>query len=442
VDAAFTDAVSRLSRAIQIPTVSNQSYEETNFAPFDEFLDFLRESFPLFHSTCEVEPVNTYSRLYRWRGKDATREPVLFAAHYDVVPAGDENWTHPPFSGALSDDRVWGRGTLDIKSQLTAHMEAAEALMRQGFTPEGDVYFAYGHDEEVGGERGAANIAALLAERGVRLGGVLDEGGMVVTGALNGVSSPVALIGVAEKGSTHYEITVQGGGGHSSMPPRTTALGQVAELIRRIEKNPLPARLTPPVLAMLQNVAPEMGGVTAFAVRHANIFGGLLTSVLSKGPTTNAMIRTTFAATMAKASDAANVLPQSATVTVNVRLLSGDTVESVAAYFKKLAAEIPISIRTLCDDGPTPISPLGGDFYDKLADGAKKLYPDAIVTPYLMIGGADARKYSAICENIYRFTPIKITNEEKDTIHNRDENLSVENYARMIKFYETLFGEF
>jgi carboxypeptidase PM20D1 len=419
--------------------VSNQDYEKTNFAPFDEFLDFLKGAFPLFHETCEVEHVNTYSLLFRWRGKDASRKPVLFAAHYDVVPASDD-WTHPPFSGALEGGCVWGRGTLDIKSQLTAHMEAAQTLMRQGFVPEGDVYFAYGHDEEVGGERGAANIAALLEARGVTLGGVLDEGGMVVTGALSGVTSPVALIGVAEKGSTHYEITVQGDGGHSSMPPRTTALGQIAEVIRRIEKNPLPARLTPPVLAMLKNVAPEMGGATAFAVRHSGVFGGLLKSVLSKQPTTNAMIRTTFAATMATASDAANVLPQSATATINVRLLSGDTVASVTEHFKKLAAEIPISIRTLCNDEATPVSPLGGEFYDRIAAGAKALFPDAIVSPYLMMGGADARKYSDICENIYRFTPMQVTNEEKDTIHNRDENISVENYTRMLAFYETFFG--
>ncbi|MDR2504956.1 MAG: M20/M25/M40 family metallo-hydrolase, partial [Oscillospiraceae bacterium] len=251
---------------------------------------------------------------------------------------------------------------------------------------------------------------------------------------------PVALIGVAEKASNHFEITVRGSGGHSSMPPKSTALGQAAELIRRIENNPLPARFTEPVLAMLKNVAPEMGGATAFAVRHIDIFGGLLKSILSQKPTTNAMIRTTFAATQAKASDAANVLPQSATVTINARLLSGDTVASVTEHFKRLAAEIPVSIRTLSNDEATPISPHSGDFYERIAAEAKRLYPTAIVSPYLMLGGADARKYTGVCDNIYRFTPVSVTNAEKDTIHNRDENISVKNYAQMITFFEALLG--
>ncbi|GHU90405.1 peptidase M20 [Clostridia bacterium] len=440
MDAALSDVIARLSRAIRIPTVSALRYEDTNFAPFDEFLSFLAEAFPLFHAACELERVNTYALLYRWRGKNPERAPILFAAHYDVVPAGD-GWTHPPFSGELADGLVWGRGTLDIKSQLTAHMEAAELLMRRGFTPEGDVYFAYGHDEEVGGGQGAEKIAELLTGRGVRLGGVLDEGGMVVTGALAGVKSPVALIGVAEKASNHYEITVKGGGGHSSMPPKTTALGQVAEIVRRIESNPLPARITPPVLAMFKNLSVEMGGVTAFAVRHSEIFDGALKSVLSKNPATNAMIRTTFAATQARGSDATNVLPLSASVTVNVRLLSGDTVASVTEYFKKLADEIPVSIRVWPREEATEISPHSGAFYERVANRTKALYPGAIVTPYLMLGGADARKYSGICGCIYRFTPISVTNAEKDTIHNRDEYISVENYTRMITFFETLLGE-
>ncbi|GHV07009.1 peptidase M20 [Clostridia bacterium] len=439
MDTALPDVIARLSRAIQIPTLSAPRYEDTDFAPFDEFLSFLAEAFPLFHATCELERVNTYALLYRWRGKDSSRVPILFTAHYDVVPAGND-WTHPAFSGALADGRVWGRGTLDIKSQLTAHMEAAEALMRQGFAPEGDVYFAYGHDEEVGGAQGAEKIVEILTRRGIRLGGVLDEGGMVVTGAIAGVKSPVALIGVAEKASNQYEITVKGNGGHSSTPPKTTALGQVAEIIRRIENNPLPARLTPPVLAMFKNISPEMGGVTEFVVKHSGIFSGVLKNTLSKSPVTNAMIRTTFAATQAKASDAVNVLPLSASVTVNVRLLSGDTVDAVTEHFKKLAAEIPVSIRVWPGEEATAISPHSGDFYERIAKHTKELYPGAIVTPYLMLGGADARKYSDICENIYRFTPISVTNAEKDTIHNRDENISVENYTRMITFFEAILG--
>lgn len=433
----YQEAVVRLSRAIQIPTVSAQNYHETDFDAFDDFLSFLEEAFPLFHKTCELERVNKYGLVYRWRGKDAEQEPVLVTAHYDVVPAGDPNaWKYPPFSGEIAEGRVWGRGTLDIKSQLTAHLEAAEALIRQDFQPERDIYFVYGQDEETGNDEGATAIAALFEERGLRFAGVLDEGGIIVSGAIRGVKSPVALIGVAEKGRTDFELIVKGSGGHSSMPPNTTALGQAAELITRIEKHPLPTRLTPPVAAMLKNLGSEMGGLTRFAIQNSWLFGGLLKKILSKYPDTNAMIRTTFAATMAKGSEAANVLPQSATVTVNVRLLSGDTIESVARYFRKLAGDIPVSIRTHIGTEATPISPDSGVFYDRIRAVTHELFPEAIISPYLVAGGTDSRKYAGVCKNIYRFTPAHVTNEEKNTVHNANESISVEGYSRMIRFFE------
>lgn len=271
----YQEAVVRLSRAIQIPTVSAQNYHETDFDAFDDFLIFLEEAFPLFHKTCELERVNKYGLVYRWRGKDAEQEPVLVTAHYDVVPAGDPKaWKYPPFSGEIAEGRVWGRGTLDIKSQLTSHLEAAEALIRQDFRPERDIYFVYGQNEETGNDEGATAIAALFEKRGLRFAGVLDEGGIIASGAIRGVKSPVALIGVAEKGRTDFELTVKGSGGHSSMPPNTTALGQAAELITRIERHPLPTRLTPPVAAMLKNLGSEMGGLTRFAIRNSWLFGG------------------------------------------------------------------------------------------------------------------------------------------------------------------------
>ena len=260
---ADQNALYRLSRAVQIPTVSAQKYDETDFRPFDDFLRFLETSYPLFHETCDSERVNKYGLVYRWKGKNAGLEPILLTAHYDVVPAGDlAAWKYPPFSGEIAEGRIWGRGTLDIKGQLIAQLEAAEALMREGFRSERDVYFAYGQDEETSNDFGATAIAALFKERGLRFAGLLDEGGIVVSGAISGIKAPVALVGVAEKGRVDFEFTVKGRGGHSSMPPKTTALGEIAELITRIEKNPLPPRLTPPVAAMLKNISGEMRGIS------------------------------------------------------------------------------------------------------------------------------------------------------------------------------------
>jgi carboxypeptidase PM20D1 len=439
----FSAPIARLARAISIPTVNHADTSETDFGAFDEFLRFLPEAFPLFHEKLTLERVGGYSLLYHWPGRRAedgrgpAKLPVLLMAHYDVVPADGAGWEHPPFSGEVSGGFVWGRGTLDIKSQLTAHMEAVEALIRRGFTPDRDIYFAYGHDEETGGDQGADKIAALLADRGLRFDGVLDEGGLVVTGALAGVDSPVALIGLAEKGRADFEITVRGRGGHSSMPPASTALGRLAEVICRVERHPMPTRLTKPVLEMLNSVSREMGFFVRLAVKHLWLFGGLLKKILAKSPETNSMIRTTFAATMAKASDASNVLPLSARACINVRLLEGDTIDSVTAYLKKLAGGIPIEIHVPAGAEATPASPTDGAFYSALAALIGERFPGALIAPYLMSGGTDSRKYSPVCDRIYRFTPIQVTNEEKDTVHNVNERISVEGYLGMIKFFET-----
>ncbi|MDR3146653.1 MAG: M20/M25/M40 family metallo-hydrolase [Treponema sp.] len=440
---AAPEALDRLSRAISFPTVCTQGYTGTDFTPFENFIAFLEEAFPLFHRTCEGKRINGYALVYRWRGSDPSLAPVLLTAHYDVVPVetGTEaEWTHPAFSGARAEGRIWGRGTLDIKSQITAHLEAAEGLIREGFVPKRDFYFVYGQDEETGGLNGAYKTADYFAERGIRFAGVLDEGGFVVSGVLRGIKTPLALIGVAEKGFCNYELTLTGEGGHSSMPPVHSALGYAAKLIAAIETHPLRSRLSLPAGLMLRNIAGEMGFMVRMAVANLWLFRPLLLLILGRNPITNAMIRSTFAATMARASDAANVLPQRARAVINVRLLPGDTVAAVAEHFKKLGKGLPLSIRTLEAEEASPVSPVEGPLYDRVTGLIAEIYPGALATPYLVMGGTDARKYYRVCDHVYRFTPLLVTREEQNTVHGTNESISIANYSRMIYFYRRLIG--
>jgi carboxypeptidase PM20D1 len=431
------NAISRLSGAIKIKTISHIDYSTTDLTPFREFLEYLEKSFPLVYKTCEVEKINEYSLLIRIKGKEEKLLPILFMAHIDVVPASEKDgWTHPPFSGEIADGYVWGRGTLDIKSQLLSHLEALTNLLKKGFIPSRDLYFAYGHDEEVDSGQGADKIVEVLAKRGLKFAGVLDEGGIVVDGAIKGVKSPLALIGVAEKGRSDFEISVLGDGGHSSMPPKSTALGKLAEVIRRIEQHPLPSKLTSPVVALLENISGELG--IGFATKNLWLFSGLIKSKLEKAPETNSMIRTTFAATMASASDAENVLPLVAKANINVRLLQGDTNEDISNYFKKLAGDIPIEIKITTIGAASPVSPASGELYELIKNTTKEFYPEAIISPYLVSGGTDSRKYVGLSDYIYRFSPIRITNAEKNTIHNIDERISIKNYENMILFFQKI----
>jgi carboxypeptidase PM20D1 len=457
----------RLSGAIAIPTVSTGEYGDTDFAPFREFIAYIKQNWPLFHETVEFTPVNEYALVFRWKGTGTGRKPIILTAHYDVVPVeqGTEHeWTYPGFSGEIAGGRVWGRGTLDIKSQLTAHLEAAENLMRQGFRPRRDFYFIYGHDEEVGGRNGALQVAEYLESQGLRAEGVLDEGGFVISGALKGVASPIALIGVAEKGFCNYEITVEGEGGHSSMPPAHTSLGTAAALIREIETRPLPPRFTAPVREMLRAAAGEMGFPVRMALANLWLFKPLLFRIFASSPATRAMIATSFAATMAQASDAANVLPQKTRITVNARLLSGDTVDQVEEHLAALTEKVieqdrgargkgvpgtpgakgsrGFTLKKLIPQEASPVSPSAGAVYERLTALVGEFYPNAITAPYLVMGGTDARKYYPISDHVYRFTPILITDEEKNTAHSTDESISAANYGRMIRFFERFIGEF
>jgi carboxypeptidase PM20D1 len=438
------DVLERLSGALSIPTISSVDYERTNFAPFDEFNEYLQTSFPLFHEVCSLEKVNDYALIYRWEGSEPALAPIALMAHYDVVPVEEgtwDDWTHPPFGGVVADGYIWGRGSLDIKNQLIAFLEAAENLMRDGRRPQRSIYFCFGHDEEVGGDNGAARVVEHLAKQGVRFGAVLDEGGLVISGAMGGVTTPMAVIGVAEKGHVDYEFSVKGGGGHSSTPPRHSSLGDAARLIARIEDHPLPRRLVPPVEMMMRNAAGEMGFVVRMALANLWLFRPLLLSILAKSPVTDAMIGTSCAATMAKASDAPNVLPQTTSFTVNVRLLPGDTVEGVRQHFSNLAGTIPVEIKMALAQEATPVSPAEGPFYDLLTRLTTQMYPNAIITPYLVMGGTDSRRFYALSDHVYRFTPIWVANEERAGMHGTNERLSVINYARLIHFFELMMGE-
>ncbi len=266
----------------------------------------------------------------------------------DVVPVEPGSagaWQHPPFSGAIADGFVWGRGTLDDKVSVLATLEAIELLLADGFTPERTIYLAFGHDEEIDGRHGAAAIAAVLAERGVRLGFTLDEGGIIAHDIVPGVAPPVALIGVAEKGYLSLKLSVEAEDcGHSSMPPRTTVIGRLAGAIHRLESNPMAANLAPSMIDMFDQLADEMPFMLGLAVSNRWLFAPLVESRLSESPSSDAAIRTTTAVTMFNAGVKANVLPCAAEAVVNFRILSSDSVASVTEHVRQVIDDPVIEI--------------------------------------------------------------------------------------------------
>lgn len=431
-------AVEHLAAAIRIKTVSYPDYEMTDFAEYERFLSFLVESYPAVHRVCKKEMVNTYSPMFIWEGSDNQgKKPLLLIGHYDVVPAGDETesgWLEPPFSGTIKDDYIWGRGALDNKHQVIAVMETVEYLINSGFQPKRDIYIAFGFDEEVGGKRGAEEVAALFKERNITFECVIDEGGCIVTDVMEGLEKPAALVGIAEKAWANFKITVNGQGGHSSVPPANTAIGVLAKIIANIENHPMPARLIMPVEEMFKIMAPYMQG-KKFILKNIKSLFPLINSTLGKTPVTNAMIRTTTAVTMTGGGDAPNVLPQKAWAIVNARILQGDTIDNVIEHIQKINPGLDFSVETLLGEEPRKISSLDAPAYQAIEGILGEMYPEVLVMPYLMVGGTDSRKYSEVCENLYRFSAMVLSKEMYETIHSNNERISAQNLFSMIDFY-------
>lgn len=432
----------RLAGGLRFATISNQDGASRDDAAFEALHRHLETQYPLVHASLLRERVGDLSLLYTWAGSDEDAAPVVLLAHQDVVPVepGTEaNWEHPPFSGAIAGGFVWGRGALDDKLNVFGQLEAAEALLREGLRPRRTIVFAFGHDEELGGDGGAARIAALLAERGVRPLLVLDEGGSIVEGVIPGVSAPVAAIGIAEKGYVSLELEAEAPGGHSSTPPAETSIGMLAAAVGRLERTPPPARLDGASRLLLETAAPEASFGHRMIYGNLWLFGALVERGLASRPATHALIRTTTALTVFQAGIKDNVIPSRARAVVNFRILPGDDIEGVVAHARAVVGDPRIRIRALPKRRePCAPSRTDGEGWELLARSIREVRPGTVVAPYLMLAGADARHFRGLSDAVYRFMPLVVDLEDTRRIHGTNERVSIEGYADLVRTYRRL----
>lgn len=433
-------AARRLGIAVQQPTI--WVADHSNDAAFEGLHRHLRASFPTVHATLQHQPIGRHSLLYTWPGHDPQAMPIALLAHQDVVPVApgtEKDWRQAPFSGALHEGFVWGRGAWDDKASMMAILEAAELLARSGFQPRQTIYLAFGADEEVGGEDGALRVAKLLQERGERLRFVLDEGLLITHGMVPGVTKPVALIGMAEKGYLTLTITARSGAGHTSMPPPRSAIGVLAEAVTRIEAQQMPVRLGGLPQEMFEAVAPEAPGLQRWLMSNLWLTGPLVAHELQKSPSANAMLRTTAVATVFKAGERDNMLPGLASASVNFRLLPGDSSQAVEQHVRQLLKGLDVVIqRQPQANEASPVSPRHTGGYQLVQRSLRELQPDVVVAPGLLIGGTDARHFVGVTDTILRFSPVHASSQDLARFHGTNERISISNYVQMIQFYERL----
>ncbi len=430
--------VMRLQKAITFKTISYDDPAKMDSSAFYGFQSFLEESYPLVFSKMDIEKVNTFGLILHWKGKSATAKPVILMAHQDVVPieeATKNNWDVDPFSGEIKDGFIYGRGAIDDKGSLIALLEGAEHLLKEGFIPTTDIYFVFGHDEEVMGLKGAKTMAQLFKDRKIAPAFVLDEGGIVTDFKVPGLKKTAAVVGIAEKGYQTLKLKINIPGGHSSMPEDKTAIDELTKAVVALKENPFKAELGETVQNFLEYIGPEMPFVSKMAMANQWLFAPMIKNTYAKSAAGNATIRTTTATTIFNAGIKENIIPGEAEAIINFRTQPGVSCEDVINHVKKVIANDSIKIIPQGDGNePKQVADVDSEGFKYIQKTISAYKKDIVVAPYLVLGATDGRYFANITNQVFRFIPFT----DPEGFHGVNERIKTTEFKKGIGFYYEL----
>lgn len=421
-----------LAELVRIDTTTGKG----DFAAFHKKLE---ELLPNVFAKCEISKVyDGDALLFRLKGKSGAK-PVVLMGHQDVVPADGAGWKYPPFSGTIADGRVWGRGTMDCKNTLYVSLKALDELIAEGYVPDYDVYVASSDSEEAFGF-GAPALRDRLKEMGVRPFIVLDEGGAILPEPLAGMKKPFAMVGILEKGYADIKFTARSKGGHSSSPPKNNPAARLAAFMHDAETGKyFRKKMAPQVEQMLIALSDGLEGPMRFLLKHANVFRPLLSAVLPRmSGYGNALMSTTMVFTMLSGSSAANVLPKEASAVANLRFIPHQDMDECLALLKKLADRHDLEMEVLEAHKSLPPVSTESEGYRLLQKIVRECRPEIGMSPYIIIGGTDARHFQEICDCVMRFTPMTLYPDQMAGMHGINESINVEELAEGVRFMKEL----
>ncbi|UWX55151.1 M20/M25/M40 family metallo-hydrolase [Maribacter litopenaei] len=345
-----------------------------------------------------------------------------------------EDWEAGPFEGTITDSHIIGRGTLDDKGTLIGLMEAVEKLLEESFVPSQTIYLAFGHDEEVGGGKGAAEIAKYLKSKGIHATMALDEGGFLAENLVPGIENPVAMVNLAEKGFASFRLIVETNGGHSSQPPKENTIGMLAKAIVDLENNQLPYKLVKPIDYQLEYMGAELPFFKRMAFANPWLFKDPILEALNA--------HTTTAPTIIGGGVKNNVIPTVAEATINFRILPGESIESVQDHIESIISDKirvePVGFLT----NPSKVSSIDSDAYKTLEQTIRNQFSNSVVVPGLVGGGTDGRYFYEVADDVFRFYPIRLGPDSMTRFHGIDEKISKENYKEIVQFSYQLIKNF
>ena len=427
---------SKLSKMIQYETISVRG--ENQVEKFRGFHKVLEELFPTVFSCLEKIEIDG-NLLMKWKGKDSSLDPIILISHQDVV-AVNGKWDYPPFSGQIVGDKIYGRGASDIKSGVFSFYQAVEEMLKDGYIPKCDVYLGSSCTEEIGGD-GAPKMANYFKERNIHLYLLSDEGGSIVEDPIGGVKGAFAAIGIFEKGYGDIKITAKSNGGHSSTPKRNTPLARLGSFIDEVEHKAIfKSKFSKPVEAMFKNLAPYSSNFfLKMVMSNLWLFKEVLTKVIGKiSNEAEAMFKTTICFTMAKGSEASNVIPSEAYVIANLRYIPHQGKDKSNEILDKVAKKYDLTTEFITGNDYTKSLDLNGKPYDMAVKCVNKVFPNVGIMPYVVTGGTDSRFFDSVCDSCIRFSPILFRNEQLNSMHGINENLIISTLPGAVDFYKEL----
>jgi acetylornithine deacetylase/succinyl-diaminopimelate desuccinylase-like protein len=347
---------------------------------------------------------NVFTRL---KGADSSRGALMLHGHLDVVPAEASDWSVHPFSGALEDGYVWGRGAVDMKDMVGMLIAVARAFKRSGTVPPRDLVFAFVSDEEAGGNYGCK---WLVENRPDLFEGVTEAVGEVGGFSLTiprreGGERTLYLIETAEKAMMWMRLSARGRAGHGSMIHDNNAVTAVAEATAKLGRHQFPVVLTDSVEQFLTAVAEETG--YTFDVDSPDLEG----AIAKLGPIARivgATLRDTANPTMLKAGYKANVIPATAEAVIDCRVLPG----RLEAFQREVDEIIgPDVTREWITELPPYETSFDGELLDAMNNALLTADPEARTVPYMLSGGTDAKHFATLGIRCFGFAPLKLPPE-------------------------------
>lgn len=365
----------------------------------------------------------------RLRG-DGSQRPVLLMAHMDVVPVEASEWSVDPFGGEVREGYVYGRGAIDDKGMLAVNLETMLLLKRQvmdaGGTLARDVVFLATSDEEASGKYG---LGWLIEHHPELLDAefALNEGGRIRI--VNGRPLYVAIQN-SEKVPHAVLVTARGPGGHAAVPLAGNAVLRLGRALSRLGAHREPLQLTTTTrefFGRLSTVWPDRR--LASAMRDV-VSGNARrvrrgSSVLSRVPVLDALLRAGVSATVLSGGGKSNVIPTHASATLNIRTLPGQSLDAVVARLRRAIDDPLVEVDVVACGEDAPVSDLGTPLFLALRESVRALDPALVVLPYLSTGATDSAPLRRLGMPAYGVLPFPLTQDDEERMHGNDERLAL-----------------